>query len=285
MKRIYLFYLIIGLSTYACQPVAEQVDKEDVLLAKAHNQSLYLSELEDMFPSGTKEDSLLFLNAYVERWVRKRLMLHEAELNIPNDVNIDQLVRDYRSTLVLHNYEQGIIENELDSTINEAQIQAFYEQNKDEYQLKNPIIRCRFMKVPLTAPNLEEVEEWWKSEDEEDIKQLVEFCDKHAETYYLNERKWFEVSQISKYMPPGKVSNASVKSQKEYTHEDDNYAYWLSILEVVSNNEPLPLGYIENRAKKVILHQRKTKLIEARKEAIYERELNKNNVQIYKKYN
>ena len=281
-SRFYFLLLIGGCWCLGCTPKTEVVQDNDTLLAKAHKQSLYLSDLEGMFPAGsTREDSTLFVNAFVERWVRERLLLHEAELNVPHDVNIDALVRDYRSTLVLHNYEKILIESDLDSTITEAEIQTFYDENKDEYQLKNPIIRCQFLKIPVSAPNIDQVTTWWQSTDENDAIRLMNYCNKNAEIYYLNEKNWSEIDKIAKHLPKGVLTNANVHTQKNYQHKDENYLYILKVLEVVSNNQPLPIGYIENRAKKVILHQRKIKLIEDKKEALYEAEVNRNNVQIF----
>lgn len=277
--------MIIGAlsSLLACQPPVEEKQEEGEALAKVYNQTLYLEDLEGMIPIGsTTEDSTLYLNSLVESWVREKLLLHEAELNIPSNVNIDQLVRDYRSTLILHNYEQQLIENELDSTITQAEIQAFYDQNKDQYQIKNPILRCKFLKVQNSAPNVDKVPLWWESSEEEDALLLVSYCDKNAEAYFLDENKWHDIEKIAKFMPNNMLTNYSVTVQKNYKHQDQDFLYLLKIYEVVSNNQPLPLGYIENRAKKVILHQRKIKLIEDRKENLYERSLKGENVKIYK---
>ncbi len=75
-----------------------------------------------MFPPG--EDSSLIINAYVERWIRETLLLLEAERNIPSDLNIDKLVRDYRASLVRHSYEQFLVEQLLDSTVTKAELEA-----------------------------------------------------------------------------------------------------------------------------------------------------------------
>ncbi|MFN6071273.1 MAG: hypothetical protein ACK489_03305, partial [Bacteroidota bacterium] len=76
-------------------------------LARVYNKSLYIKDLEGMFPPGTSAyDSSLITNAYTQRWVREAVLLYEAENNLPKDLNIDRLVRDYRSSLVRNNYEQ-----------------------------------------------------------------------------------------------------------------------------------------------------------------------------------
>ena len=65
---------------FACQtePLADEVT--DKILATVQNKSLYLSELDGMLPENTSsEDSVKIINAYVERWIRKSLLMQEAE--------------------------------------------------------------------------------------------------------------------------------------------------------------------------------------------------------------
>ena len=69
---------------------------DDKVLAQVYNKVLYQSNLADMIPEyTTPEDSALIVKAYLQRWIREQLLMYEAERNIPKDLNIDQLVRDY----------------------------------------------------------------------------------------------------------------------------------------------------------------------------------------------
>ena len=100
-----------------------------------------------MFPEKPlPKDSLAIIQAYIERWTRDTLLLNEAEQNIPSDLNIDKLVRDYRASLIRHNYEKRWWNNiwTLPSPRNNSW--NFYEANKEQYQLETPIMRCYFIK-------------------------------------------------------------------------------------------------------------------------------------------
>ena len=125
MSRAIIFCFFTGLifliSFGSCQPVDQQQDINDRLLAQVYNKSLFQSELEGMFPpDSSPEDSALIVNSYIERWVRESLLMHEAERNIPKDLNIAVLVRDYRASLIRHNYDKLLVELQLDSTITDG---------------------------------------------------------------------------------------------------------------------------------------------------------------------
>jgi len=257
--------------------------KEDKLLAVVYNKSLYMSDIKDMIPAELLlKDSSLVVNAFIEDWVREALLMHEAELHIPKDLNIDDLVRDYRSSLILHSYEKYLIEEELDSTISEVQLTSFYEDNKEQYQLKNPIVRCDFIKIPLTAPDIDQFTQWWGSENAtEDRILLEEYAYKNAELSMLEAELWYDINDVIVHLPKGLVHKGNIDLHKNLQHQDDSHIYFMKILEIVKNNELPPMSYIENQAKKVILHKRKSALIDDKKEALYETELKRNNVKIY----
>lgn len=116
-QRILILLGLLTMVVAACTPVETGKGQDDRLLATVFNRSLYLSDLDEMIPeSASKQDSTLFINAFTERWVRENVLMHEAEVNIPQDLNIDRLVRDYRASLIKHNYEQILVELEMDST-------------------------------------------------------------------------------------------------------------------------------------------------------------------------
>ncbi|MDF1867360.1 MAG: hypothetical protein P1U70_21170, partial [Saprospiraceae bacterium] len=123
--------------------------KDDRQLAQVYNKTLYLSEMAGMIPEGmTSEDSTLIIEAYVNRWIKDAVLMHEAERNYPKDLDIDKLVRDYRASLVRLNYEQTMVQQSLDSIITEEELNDFYENNKAQYQLETPIMKCQFIKIP-----------------------------------------------------------------------------------------------------------------------------------------
>lgn len=279
IQSICLFFL--G-SLLCCGTPTEQENETDPIVAKVYNKTLFVSDLEDMIPEGTVgQDSVMFLRSLVEKWVRESLLMHEAERNIPKDLNIDELVRDYRASLIRHNYEQFLVEVQLDSIVSNQELSTFYEKNKDQYQLTSPILRSYFIKVPLTAPEIDDLEDWWKSDTEEDYMNMVDYCSKYAEIYMLNDSLWYKLDEISNQLPKGTLTSKNIKSGKNINLKDDDYQYFAKVIESVDEKELAPLPYIQSQISKLILHKRKIELIESKKEEMYDRESMRNNVKVY----
>jgi len=275
-------FLVLALVALASCSSHEAEEKGDRLLAKVGNKTLYISEMEGMFPEGTSgEDSTIIIRNFVKRWVEDAVLLNEAERNIPPDLNIDELVRDYRASLVRTTYEKFLVEQLLDSTITQEELKAFYEQNKSLYELDRPIVRCHFIKVPTPTPEGNLLRELWNKDPSESLDELRAYCDKYAEVALLEDSLWYDVEEIAAQLPEGTITPSNVGAKREFTQRDDHHQYYFRLFELRTTRQIAPLSYVEEQARKVILHKRKLQLVEDVKKDMYERELRQNNIEIY----
>lgn len=96
----------------------------------------------------------------------------KAANNIPDNVDVDKLVENYRKALIMHTYQQELISQKLANDISEHEIAEYYGKNKELFKLEGPLIKGLFIKVPLTAPQLNNVRRWYKSEKQDAIESL-----------------------------------------------------------------------------------------------------------------
>lgn len=267
------------LSISACVP-PEEGNEEDILLAKVYNKPLYLSEMEGMIPSSTTpDDSTLIVNAFVDRWIRENLMLYEAERNVPKDLNIDKLVRDYRASLILHNYEKNIAESGLDSLISDEEVMEYYNDYKSHFKTDSNAKRCLFMKLPKDAKNMKKAEKWWDSDDEKDLAALAEYCKENAVVYQLEDSIWVTNQELEKEFPKSVLS--SLKNDKELEKTKGDFRYYIRVLEEQSKNSEPALSYVRTRASNFILHNRRLEIVEKKKEELYQEAERKGHVKYY----
>lgn len=283
MRGPLLFVPLLLFQLLACRPAENS--GTDRILAKVYSKTLYLSELESMIPSGmSAEDSALIINAYTERWVREAAMMHEAERNIPQDLNIDELVRDYRASLILHNYEKKLVGQLLDSTVTQSELQGFYEKNKEQYKLDEPILRCHFIKINKTAPDIDLLEDLWQKSksDVESFDQMVDYCNEYSQAHLLEDSTWHRISEVEVDWQGNKLPQGSLQPGAELTRTDNTYKYFLRVIDFVPSGTLPPISYVKDQAKKVILHKRKMELLSDTKEDMYEEALRKNAIKIYR---
>jgi hypothetical protein len=257
---------------------------QDKLLAQVFDKRLYASEVNKVLPVGlAPSDSILAQNAYVERWIRESVMMHEAEKNIPPDLQIERLVKDYHASLVMHQYEKSVVETLLDTVISDQELEDYYEENKSQYQLESTIVRCHLIKLPQQTEEkiVKDFENYWDSKGEHDFKSLVALSIQYASTYYLSDSIWYKLDLISQEMPIGSVNLSSIKNNRVFQLTNDDYYYFLKILEIKDKKEIAPLAFIQEQASKVILHKRKIALLEKLKEDLYQRASSRDNIKLF----
>jgi len=276
------FFLLLMGCFYSCSEVNSVENGKDRLLAQVGSKSLYISEMEGMFPEGISgEDSVLVIESYVGRWVREAAILNEAERNIPADLNINKMVRDYRASLVRSNYEKILVEQLLDSVVTEQELEAFYKENQMLYELQKPIARCLFIKVPIPTPEGDRLRNLWNKAAEGDLAALRAYCEQYAEVALLQQDLWYAVEEVAERLPEGTLTVGNIGSKREFTQRDEHHQYYFRLFELKNRKEIAPLSYVEEQARKVILHKRKLQLVEEVKEDIYQRELREKNVETF----
>ena len=235
-----------------------------------------------MFPEdATADDSTLIQQAFVRRWSREAALEHEAERNLPSDLNIDRLVRDYRASLVSSHYEEVLISMRLDSAISQEELEAYYESSKGQYLLEKPIVRCLFIRVPYPTPEEETLQQLWNNGKITDTMAIKNYCERLSEVALLQPDAWYSLDDIATQLPEGTLTAANVDSKREFSQQDGSHRYYFRLLEMKPRLEIAPLSYVEEQARKVILHGRKAKVINEAREEIFERDLKNKDIEIF----
>ena len=153
-------------------------------------------------PAGqNRDDSLLFAEHYIRNWAEDILLYEKAQNNVPNNDEIEKLVRNYRKALIMHTYQQALIHQKLSEEITEEELQEYYEQNKAVFKADAPLMRGLFIKVPLTAPQLSRVRQWYKDERQSAVEHLEKYSLQNAVKYEYFYDKWVPASEILSWIP------------------------------------------------------------------------------------
>ncbi len=271
--------LLLGVLSWQCSK-KDGGEKEDKLLARVYDRNLYLSDLEGVVPGGTvAADSSLLVAAYTQRWLREQLMMYEAERNIPKDLNIDELVRSYRASLVRFNFEEKLIAEKLDSTVTDDELRAYYENNKDQFQLESTILKCLLIKLLPQAPQ-NEINKLWYSRNPADEAKLRAYAKQWAALALLEPEKWYTLQEVAALLPKGTLTSENAGSRRDGTLSDGDFRYYYRVIEAVQGKTTAPFDYAKDQALKIILHKRKQELLERWKEDLYQKELRRENIKI-----
>ena len=140
---VLLLVLAVG-----CQEVPRYWGGGRVVLAEAVGRKLYAREVKAAIPKGVVgEDSVAFVNRYVEKWVHKQLKLHEAEeLFSDAEQDIDSLVEEYRQALLIRKFDQHLIEERIDTLVTADQIAAYHREHASDFKVNQTLVKGRIVR-------------------------------------------------------------------------------------------------------------------------------------------
>lgn len=243
------------------------------VIARVNDEYLYASDIQSLTRGLKGQDSLNVLKGYAENWVRKKLLLQKAIENIPeDDIGITKKVEDYKQTLILYEYEKALINQKLDTTIRQDELQNWYEKLKADFPLNDNVYHVYFIKLKKEAPNLNEARKWiTKPKDEEDQRKLEGYCKDFASSYDITDGMWFEQANVLKNFPVNENELAALANSKSYREfKTDEGPWFIKVGGMLKKDEPSPLEFVQDRIIKAIIEKRRIQLVERVYNKIYQ---------------
>ena len=269
---------------FACSPKQPELPEtpQPVLLAQVFDYKLYYDDIKDLLQGyAGPEDSIQQVRSITDHWVRSRLLLVEAEKNFPKEANMTKLLEDYRQSLLMHFFEQQVIEKRLDTIITEQDLVQYYEANKEQHKLESGIVRGYYFKIKRPQQRSDKILTWWKTFPEQHYREVMDYMGKQAKTNWSDTTQWNELNVLVQLFPEGTLSASSIRSNRGVVREDRDYVYLCYPLEVYQQQEIAPLSRIRQQAARYIIHQRELELLERIKKEIYDRDIQHERVKNY----
>ncbi len=282
---MFVKYTILPLFLFSLIACGELPKKaEESPLAKVYDTYLYPSDLEGKIPKGiSSEDSIHITRRLIEEWTRERVMLKRAEQYLSYDQkNVDKQIEDYRLSLLTFKYKQILLAQNLDTIITDEEMQKYYKDYSSNYILDADVVKVTFIKVPITAPQLNDVRQWYRSNNVENLDLLEKYCLNYADRYLIKGDKWYKFTDLIAGLPikvdnPGKFLN-----YRTYIDESDSvFNYFIHIYERIPEGQVSPIELVKDNIRSVILNKRKIEFIQDLENSIYKDGLSRNQVEIY----
>ncbi|KAA6333532.1 hypothetical protein EZS27_018065 [termite gut metagenome] len=282
--RISVLLLILFLFCLSCKDTQKDHGGKTLLVAIEGN-FLYEEDVQKVLPFGiSKDDSTTFVNSYIHNWIKDVLLYNKAKSNIPNNSDIDAFVENYRHSLIIQTYQQELIKQQYSWDIPEQEISDYYEQNKNLFLLDLSLIKGLFIKVPVTAPQLDDVRIWYKTETYEAVEKLEKYSFLNAVNYLYFYDKWIPVSEILGYIPLNMSdSEKYIKEKQQIEWSDDAFYYFLNVSEFCEKGEIKPYEFAKTEVKEVLLNWKQVGFIEEIKEDLYHQAEQRNTIIYYNK--
>lgn len=282
MYPLILLLVIVCTMQTACtnQTVVEEEAKP---LAQVGQRFLYEKEVLGLgIGRGmSAEDSINQLKLHINMWIRDELMLNVAEENIEISDDVEKMVRDYKATLIMNQYEEVLISQRLDTEVTAQQLAQYYGQHKEQYVSGISWVRCHFVKVKRTAEDIKKLKKWFKSEEGVDFENVRMFCAQNNTVHILNEDLWIEYDKLAAELPENAISSRHRERQSVLDRMDDNYQYLLQIFEYRDKDDATPLPQVQEEIRRIIIHQRRNQILQDIRKEVFEQAKKEGTFQIF----
>lgn len=276
---VLMFFVFVSCSYFKPEAKPEAI-------ARVGESYLYKSDIADLLPEGTKkEDSLLIVQNFINRWATQKLLINAAELNITKEEQIafDKLIQQYKVDLYTKAYLEAIVKREVDTSVSNADIKAYYQENKENFRTNGALVRLRYIHLSKEHPKFDLIKSKFFDAKKSDAK--------FWETYQLqfkgsamNDSIWVEMNQVYQKLPfitPDNRENY-IAPGKTIQYPDSTDVYLVKISNVIDKNEVSPYEYVKSTLKELIINRRKLELIKKFEKEITDDAIKNKNYEIYK---
>lgn len=275
---------LIGFAVFLFSCTREKPETNLIPVAKANDKILYLSDLQHIFKKNqSKEDSTEFAQTYIENWIKTQLLLKKAELNLTvEQLDISDQIEAYRSALLIYKYEEQMMREKVDTVVTKDDIEKYYSENSSNFLLNENLVKAFFVKVPITAPQIDNLKKWYKSEQNEDLANLEKYCSANANKYSDFDEDWISFANIQKLLPQ-MIENEDefLSNNRLIEKQDASFLYLVNIREIKPNGSIAPIEHVKMKVKDIIINKRKLDFISELEKNIYNDAADHSNFKIY----
>ena len=251
-----------------------QKNSKEVVVAECYGKYLYESDLVGIVPEGTTiMDSIQRVSTFIDSWVRRQVLIHQAENNLNvEELDLKKQMDEYRNSLVIYAYESLLINQKLDTVVSEDEIAEYYEQNKEDFQLRNTMVRVAYVILEEDNKQEEAFRKLMSDPDTLLLQNIDVLAMYYAAKSYLDVDQWMRLDELTNIIPI-EILNAEsfLKKNKFVCFDMNEHIYMVRFVEYLLEESTSPLEMVRDNIKSVILAQRKQALIEKMHTSLYEK--------------
>ena len=280
-KSLVIFVLCI--LVFGCDFFKKTDDREPI--ARVNDAYLYKEDVEGLVPEGaSKEDSLLMVNAYINRWARQLLLMEGALLNLSESKQkeFSKLVDQYKNDLYTKAYLEALVKKNIDTLVNRSEAEVFYEANKESFKLNDDLLQFRYISLPLNPINLDTIKNRFRRFKAKD-KRYLDSISVQFKSYSLNDSLWVKYNQLAEKIAVVNLENKDqlLKKSNFLQLKDSLNLYLMQVNDVRLQNDYAPLEYVMPSLRQIVINKRKIELIKQLENDITKDAIKNNQFQIY----
>jgi len=253
-KTVIIFSILLG----ACSP-----QPEGDLVAEAFGNKLYSAEIAKVVGDDlTFEDSVFITKEYINVWLSKQVLLNKAdEVLTAVEKDKSKALEQYRLDLLTYEVLNKLANQQLDTSVDEEELQEYYDNNSDEFELSQNILKIIFYKIPKSTKDANMLWSSFKAGDESVTGMLKDLAKENG-NYYDDDQSWVYFDDILKEIPINTYNQEHYLNNNKYIQLDDgDMVYFIKILDFKIRSTTSPFSMERSNIRDILVMKRQQKLV------------------------
>jgi hypothetical protein len=279
LERRFIFVLI---ALASCTRIF-QSSEDDPVIARAEDKYLKKSEITAKIPAGLGErDSLTLAQNYINKWIQNAVLTTNAGENLSSsEQDFTQQLEDYRNSLLLYALDQKLVQLYLDTLVTDAEVDAYYQNNHSQFELKGNILKFDFIKLKKHSRYASEFRRLLKASDYQSRERLMAYAEKNATDYWFP-TEWIPLNQLLNEMPLEVENQEIFLRRTTFAETDDSlYTYMLRVNDYRTTDSLSPLEFERDKIRNIIINARKISMLDKKRQEIIDEAFKKGDAEIY----
>ena len=262
-----------------------QSPEDGIVVARVNDTYLYQSDVNDYLEDfSSDQDSLVLVRNFINKWATKQLLLDGAKRNVSREDQevFNQMAEDYRLGLYTSTYKDALDNKRLDTVVSDAEAKRFYEENKQNFNLNEDLLKLRYIQIGEDYNNKKQLQEFFIRFNEQD-KYILDSLKFQFKKYFLNDSVWVKKSIVIQSVNPVNSANADnlLKKTNFIQLRDSLGLYLISVGETLSRKQTAPLEYVRPTIDQILKNKRKLALVKKIEKEIKDDAFKNNKFEIY----
>lgn len=266
-----------------CSITACDSNTSGKVIARAFTNELYDTDIVDLISDDASyEDSVFFTKEFVNIWVSKQVLLNEAErLLDAQEKDKSMELEAYKHDLLSYELINKLVRQEIDTTFSDEELELYYEDNKNEFELIQNIIKLIFYKVPLNSKNLDLLWSSFRANDQSIYPTLLSLS-KRGGNYYENGNTWVFFDDILKEIPINTYNQEHYLNNHKYIQIiESDFIYFIKINDFKIRSMLSPFELEKQRIKEILLNKRQQELQRSIESNLLKKAYLNNHIQLF----
>lgn len=246
--------------------------QKEEIIAKAGDKVLLRHDLRQVLSSGMlKPDSIQQANNFIQRWIKQELMLSMAEKNLTSEEkDFHRELEEYRSSLIIHRYQQQLLSQKLDTVLTENDIRQFYDKHPEQFVLDQNLVKAVSIEIPRALAKPAQIKKLMLASDDKSRTELEVYSFQYATKFDYFNNQWIDFNRITSMLPVDLNNKEQFLKRNKFIEANDRDKYYfVSIKGFCLAGDKAPFDYVKGSIENLILNNRKMEFIQELEKNIY----------------